>query len=320
MIKEFKNILIDKLATVKEAMKQLDMTAEKILFVVDEQNKLVGSLTDGDIRRWILKEGSLTENVSQVCNEGTYAVSTNYNIDAVKDKILELKIVYVPVLDDERRITQFLVWDKLFGEKIKRKSKEKINNSVIIMAGGKGTRLDPFTRILPKALIPVGEKTILEIIIDKFLDYDVKHFYISVNHKAKIIRSYFEESNPIYDITYLYEDKPLGTIGALKQLEGQIKGNLFLTNCDVIIDADYADLLKHHNKNKNDITLVASLKNFHIPYGVCEIMNGGNLVGLKEKPEYNLLVNTGMYVLNSDVLKFIPKNSFFHITQLIAYH
>jgi len=149
------------------------------------------------------------------------------------------------------------------------------------------------------------------------LEYQVECFYLSVNHKANIIKSYFEELNPEYNLEYLYEDKPLGTVGALKQLEGKIKDNLILTNCDIIIDTDYCDLYKHHIKNKNDITLVASVKHYNIPYGICKIENGGTLINIKEKPEYDFLVNTGMYVLNSDILQYIPKNEFFHITHLI---
>ena len=317
MITQFSSILIDKAASVKDALRQLDKNEEKILFIVEEDNKLVGSLTDGDIRRWILKEGSINEKVSEVCFKGTFSVNIGYELEAVKNEILKLQITYVPVIDHNKRIVEFLVWDKLFDRKIKRKTKESLDIPVVIMAGGKGTRLDPFTKILPKPLIPIGDKTILELIIDKFLDYRVNHFYISVNHKAKIIKSYFEELNPDYDLTYLYEDKPLGTVGALKQLEGQIEGDLILTNCDIIIDADYADILKHHRESHNDITVVASLKHYNIPYGICEIENGGTLTCIKEKPEYDFLVNTGMYIINSELLKFIPGNEFFHITHLI---
>lgn len=317
MIKEFSSILINENATVKDAMKLLDKTAEKILFVVKDDNILLGSLTDGDIRRWILKEGSINEKVSEVCFKGTFSVNIGYELEAVKKEILKLQITYVPVIDPNKRIVEFLIWDKLFDGKIKRKTKGILDIPVVIMAGGKGTRLDPFTKILPKPLIPIGDKTILEIIIDKFLDYRVNHFYISVNHKAKIIKSYFEELNPDYVLTFLYEDKPLGTVGALKQLDGQIKGDLFLTNCDIIIDADYANILKHHKENKNDITVVASLKHYNIPYGICEIENGGTLASIKEKPEYDFLVNTGMYIIDSELLKFIPGNEFFHITHLI---
>lgn len=317
MIKEFTNILINKSATVKEALKQLDKTAEKILFVVTDNNILVGSLTDGDIRRWILKDGALNAQVENVCFKGTYFVGTDYNLENVKEEILKRKIVYVPVLDKNREIIEFLVWDKLFDGKIVRKAKDKLNAEVVIMAGGKGTRLDPFTRILPKPLIPIGDKSILEIIIEKFTEYGLTEFYVSVNHKAKIIKSYFEEIQPEYKINFLYEDKPLGTIGALKQLEGKVAKEIILTNCDIIIEADYNDLLKHHKEHGNDITIVASLKHYNIPYGICETINGGTLINIKEKPEYDFLVNTGMYVIKNNVLEFIPKDEFYNATDLV---
>lgn len=317
MIKEFSNILINKSASVKDAMKQLDKTAEKILFVVQENNKLVGSLTDGDIRRWILKDGDLQSEVKDVCYKGTYFVNLDYDLELVKEEILRRKIVYVPVLNDGKEIIEFLIWDKLFDSKIIRKAKIKLDAEVVIMAGGKGTRLDPFTKILPKPLIPIGDKTILEIIIDKFTAYQINHFYISVNHKAKIIKSYFEEIQPKYKLNYIDEDKPLGTVGALKKLDGKLTKDIILTNCDIIIEADYSDLLNHHIEKKNDITIVASLKHYNIPYGICEIENGGTLVGLKEKPEYDFLVNTGMYVIKPEVLNYIPKDEFYHITHLI---
>ncbi len=317
MIKEFSNILLDRNATVKDALMQLDKNGQKILFIVEGDNKLVGSLSDGDVRRWILKEGPINEKVREVCFKGTFSVDLGYDLDVVKEEVLKLGITYVPVVDQNKKIVEFLVWDKLFQGEIKTQTKEPIDIPVVIMAGGKGTRLDPFTRILPKPLIPIGDKTILEIIIDKFLAYGVNHFYISVNHKAKIIKSYFEELQPEYKLNFLYEEKPLGTVGALRQLEGRTEGDLILTNCDIIIDADYADIVKHHKDKNNDITVVASLKHYNIPYGICEIENGGTLTCIKEKPEYDFLVNTGMYIIDSELLKFIPRNEFFHITHLI---
>jgi len=317
MIKEFSKILINSSASVKDALKQLDSTAEKILFVVNEKNQLVGSLTDGDIRRWILKDGPLSGSVENACFKGTYFVNDNYNITQVKEELFNRKIEYAPVINAKKEIIEFLAWDMLFDRKIIRDSKKKLEAEIVIMAGGKGTRLDPFTRILPKPLIPIGEKSILEIIFEKFMEYDNNVFYVSVNHKAKLIKSYFEEIKPDYLINYLYEEKPLGTVGALKQLENIIKKPIILTNCDIIIEANYSDILNHHLEIGNDITLVASVKHYNIPYGICEIENGGNLIEIKEKPEYDFLINTGMYVLNPEVLQYIPKNEFFHITHLI---
>lgn len=318
MLSEFKKILIDQSATVKDALKQLDLNTKKILFVVDKDLRLIGSLTDGDIRRWILKEGSLEEKVDQVCFKGTYFVyESEYKLDDLKKEIFKRKIKYVPVVDNNKTVLEFLVWDSLFNGELIRKPKEKLNALVVIMAGGKGTRLDPFTRILPKPLIPIGEKTILEIIIDKFIPYKVQHFYLSVFYKSAIIKSYFEELQPKYKISYIEESQPLGTAGALYQLRNKSYLPLLVTNCDIIIDADYTDILNHHLNEKNDMTMIVSVKHYNIPYGVCEIENGGQLKKIIEKPEYDFLVNTGMYIISQKSLELIPVNEFLHITHLM---
>ncbi|MGE4465984.1 sugar phosphate nucleotidyltransferase [Sphaerochaeta sp.] len=315
MLNDFAKLIIDASATVKEAMRKLDETALKILFVVDKGNILIGSLSDGDIRRWILKDGLLTASVSEVCYRETFFATAPYNIEDIKDEIYRRKILYVPVVTKTKEVKEFLIWDKLFGS-MKRNVVEKLDADVVIMAGGKGTRLEPFTKVLPKPLIPVNDKTILEHIIDKFLDFNVDSFYMSINHKAVIIKAYFEELNPPYSITYITEDKPLGTIGAVRQLAGKIEKELVLTNCDILIDADYHDILESHRKLGNHVTMVASLKQYKIPYGVCKIQNG-ELVCMKEKPEYDFLVNTGMYIINKEMLELIPEDTYFDATQFL---
>jgi len=316
-LQQFKSIIIDQSAPVKEALVRLEQNEQKILFVVENGNRLIGSLTDGDIRRWILKDGPLNASVEKVCFKGTFFVETGYDLQQVKEGMRERNVTYVPVLNQNHEIKEFLIYDKLFNSQIIKRPGNLVDADVVIMAGGKGNRLDPFTRVLPKPLIPVGDKTILEYIISKFLPYGVDHFYLSLGHKANIIRSYFEDLEPDYKISYLIENKPLGTAGALKKLEGKADGEIILTNCDTIIEANYADLLKHHRDMGNDMTMVSSLKNYRIPYGVCKVGSDGKLVRLEEKPEYDLLVNTGMYILNSDLLRYIPDGEFFHVTELI---
>jgi NDP-sugar pyrophosphorylase family protein len=178
-------------------------------------------------------------------------------------------------------------------------------------------RLNPFTKILPKPLMPIGEKPIIEIIINRFFDYGCKDFYLSLNYKSNIIKAYFSDFEHEYKINYILENKPLGTAGSLHLLKNMIKKTFFVSNCDILIEADYADILKFHYQRKNKITLVSSMKNFTIPYGVCEIQNGGILKNIREKPEYDFLVNTGMYVVEAAVLADIPKNQFYNITELI---
>jgi dTDP-glucose pyrophosphorylase len=317
MAQDIKQLTILPTTTLRDAMRQLETTEKKILFVVDESDRIIGTITDGDMRRWILSDGDIGDTIENVCNKHPYTVNEGYKIGFVKELMIAQKINCVPVVTDDRIIIDILFWDKVFSDSLEAKRKSKMNIPVVIMAGGKGTRLDPFTKILPKPLIPIGEKSVLEIIIDRFLEYDINRFYLSVNHKAKIIKSYFEELNPAYTLDYINETKPLGTAGSLKYLEGKLSGSMIVTNCDIIIQADYSDILEFHTMKNNDITIVASVKHYNIPYGICEIENGGSLTKLLEKPEYNFLVNTGMYVLNTDMLRYIPENISFHFTDLI---
>lgn len=206
-------------------------------------------------------------------------------------------------------------WIDIF--KNKPKESKRLNLPVVIMAGGEGTRLTPFTKVFPKPLMPIGEKPVIELIINKFADYGCDDFYLSLNYKAGMIKAYFNDFTPKYKISYIQEDKPLGTAGSLHFLKNMIHKTFFLSNCDVLIEADYADMLEFHRKNDNKITLVGSMKNFTIAYGVCEIRNGGSLRSIREKPDYDFLVNTGMYVLDAAVLNDIPENIFFNMTDLI---
>lgn len=301
----------------KEALTLLEENERRILFVVDQQMRLIGTLTDGDIRRWILAEGKLDGPIDQVCNTQPYVVGMNFDLERIKIDMLEKHFVGIPVINDNRELVDVLFWENVFGDDLIRKTAKPILLPVVIMAGGKGTRLDPFTKILPKPLIPLGDKTVIEQIIDSFVACGVDNFYISVNYKSRIIKSFFEELNPVYSVEYIHEDKPLGTAGCLRYLYGKVNTSIMVTNCDIIIKADYHDIIDFHTSHNNDVTLVASLKNYNIPYGVCEIENGGILTQIREKPEYNFLVNTGMYVLQPEILAHIPENEFFHITHLI---
>ena len=186
------------------------------------------------------------------------------------------------------------------------------------MAGGKGTRLKPLTNIIPKPLLPIGEKTILETIMDKFMDIGCSAFYLSVNYKADSIRHYFDtlERNN-YTISYFKEDKPLGTIGSLFLLKRIINQTFFISNCDIIIEEDYSEIYKYHKANSNEITIVAALKHYPIPYGTIETGENGKLITLTEKPELTFKINSGMYILEPHLLLEIPNNSFYHITDLI---
>ena len=315
-----KKLLVGSNIKIIEALKRLDETADKVLFVVDSNSKLLGALTDGDIRRYILNGRSLEDDITRVYNKNPKFLHENeYTQEKLKEIFLVHKITDVPILDENNIIVDIASWDKAFAEETHKTSKQgrRINVPVVIMAGGKGTRLDPFTKILPKPLIPIGDKPIIEVIMDKFHAFGMMDFYVTLNHKSKMIKAYFEEFKTKYKIKYIDEEKPLGTAGGLKYLPPEVSGVIFVTNSDIIIEADYRKILKFHKDNKNEITIVASVKNYNIPYGVCEIEEGGTLRKIKEKPDLSFVVNTGMYIVNSSALSIIPAGEYYHITQLI---
>lgn len=316
MKKDIDQFLVTPSISVKQAMQKLDESMGKILFVVNKHKQLLGALTDGDLRRWILKGGSIQESIEKVYNKKPLSYPHTTDHKGIREIMLTNRAECIPLVNERRRIVDLLFWQELFGEK-RSITRKRLTIPVVIMAGGKGARLDPFTKILPKPLIPVGEKTIIEIIIERFLLHKVKHFYISVNYKAHIIKSYFEELNTPYKITYLHEREFLGTAGGLKALEKKIADSFLLTNCDTIIDTDYHNIVRHHQMKGNDITIITSMIHYKIPYGICDITRDGRLKKITEKPEYSFLVNTGMYVVKATMMRLIPDGKEFHITDLI---
>jgi dTDP-glucose pyrophosphorylase len=312
--------LVESNVAILQALHLLEECRSKVLFVVDKDRVLRGSLTDGDIRRWILAGGGLQGDIGQVCHLDPVSVGKGYRKSAIRALMLESGIEGIPVLDTEGRVIDILFWKDLFREEEQPQSRSPghLEAPVVIMAGGKGNRLAPFTSILPKPLIPVGGKAILEVIIDRFHGVGCREFIVSVHHKARIIRSYFEELAPPYAVEFLEEDSPSGTAGALSLLASRFDRPFFVTNCDILVEADYAEIMAHHVEKGNLLTIVASLKRYTIPYGICRLGEGGVFERIEEKPEYGYLVNTGMYVLSPEALDFLPKGCFVHMTDLIS--
>ncbi|MFA5149155.1 MAG: nucleotidyltransferase family protein, partial [Candidatus Omnitrophota bacterium] len=258
----------------------------------------------------------LNDSLVNAMNRRPLTIKEGFSKEDAKDLMLKRQVECLPVVDEEKRVIASLSWIDLFKNNPKNLGSLKL--PVVIMAGGEGARLHPFTKVLPKPLMPIGDKPIIEIIINKFFDHGCSDFYLSLNYKSNIIKAYFSDFEHKYKINYVLESKPLGTAGSLHLLKNRIKKTFFVSNCDILIEADYADMLKFHRRRKNKITLVSSMKNFTIPYGVCEIESGGVLRDIREKPEYDFLVNTGMYILEASVLNDIPRNRSYNITDLIS--
>ena len=176
------------------------------------------------------------------------------------------------------------------------------------MAGGKGTRLMPFTSVLPKPLLPINQKPTINHIIDRFSQYSIEKFFVTLNYKSEILKTYLKDISKINNITTIHEKKPLGTAGSLFLMKSKIRNDFFLTNCDTIINENYNDIYKHHKLKKNDITIVAASKKFKIPYGVCDITK--NNFEMKEKPEFKYSVNTGFYIISKNCLKILKKKQY----------
>jgi len=303
--------------TIHQAMKALNKARNKCLMVVDEKGRLLGTLTDGDLRRSILRGADFNATIgSSYYRNPTVLIEGQYTKTEAGKLIRERKHELLPVLDKERLVVNYLTWEQVFEDDIKREP-TSINVPVVIMAGGKGTRLEPFTKVLPKPLLPIHEKPVIEHIIDRFIAVGVNDFHITVNYKGRILKAFFQELNPFYSVSFVDEQQPMGTAGSLKFFEGTFNDSFFVTNCDIIIEADYTDIYAFHNKYDFDITLVASAKEYIIPYGTCELNGDGYLANLKEKPKYSFLANSGLYVLNPEILKYIPENKMYNITDLI---
>jgi dTDP-glucose pyrophosphorylase len=312
-----KNTTIKSDESINNALKKLSLTGEKCLIVTDKDSKLLGTLSDGDLRKAILKGAVLGDTIKGIYQpKPTVLVEGRYNIEKVKKIFIKHKYDLIPVVNQYSVVVDVLIWAKVFGNG-KREIRQALDVPVVIMAGGRGTRLEPFTKVLPKPLVPIHDKPIIEHIIERFTKSGCSDFYLTVNYKGKILKAYFEELQPNYQVKFIEEQKPLGTAGSLQYLHGCFDQPFFVTNCDIIIKADYTNLYEFHQKGCYDITLVASAKEYIIPYGTCELNGDGHLSHINEKPKYDFLINTGLYVLNPSVLDLIPENKFCHITHLI---
>ena len=309
------NRIIDIHTSILQCLKKMDSEKVKLLFVFDDE-QFIGIITIGDIQRAIIKNANLNEKVSTILDKNKIYAIKDEALESIKNKMFSLRAELMPIVDEQNNLVNVYFWEDLFGE-TKKEPLFRFNLPVVIMAGGFGTRLKPLTNVLPKPLIPINDKTFIEEIFEQFSNHGCDAFFVSVNYKAELIEYYLSKQNLPYNIQYFKEDKPMGTAGSLSLLKGQIKETLFVSNCDILIDQDYSEVLKYHRENINEITVVAALKHYPIPYGTIETGENGRLLELIEKPEISFKINTGIYILEPHLLNEIPENVRFHMTQLI---
>lgn len=316
MMRDLNKISISPADTIRSSLHKMDATGMKLLLVL-KNGKFYSLLSIGDIQRAILSNISLDSAVSNILRHHVNIAKTTDSRDNVVAHMKEYRNEFMPIVDEDNNIVEVLFWDDLFKTKIHHRG-EDFNLPIVIMAGGQGTRLRPLTNVLPKPLIPIGEQTMMEDIMDRFVECGCHNFFVSVNYKADFMRHYFDNfSKHNYHIEYFQENKPLGTAGSLHLLAGKINDTFFVSNCDSILDDDYGEILRYHRENENEITVVSVMKSIYIPYGTLVTGEGGLLASIQEKPELTFQINTGMYILEPHLLKEIPSDRFYHITYLI---
>ncbi len=299
-------LFISPTVAIKEAMQKLGETQEKILFVVDKDNKLLGTVNDGDIRRGLIKGLNFTDEVHNVMHRKFSFVlhGTTKIKEAAKEIMTEKKIEQIPVLEEKGKIIDVVLWTDIIGTQKTPRKRENYHNQIVIMAGGKGSRLDPFTRILPKPLIPVGNKPVIEHIMASFHRSGFSRFIYTLNYKKEYLKLFLKENTYSYFIDWIEEEDYLGTAGSLKLLQEKIEDSFFVINCDSLIDVDFEKVLQWHKKQTAMITIVGCHNEVKIPYGVLEISNG-KLNQIHEKPVHDIIINTGLYIMEPCVLEYI---------------
>ena len=295
---KIKQRIIKKDKTLISALKVMDSTGFRSLLVLDSNNLFAGILSIGDIQRAIIKNIPLNAMVSDVLRQTPRIAEEVTPLEKIKEEMLRFRMEFVPVIDNTNHVKNVYFWDELFLEQ-KLPPKTQFNLPVVIMAGGSGTRLKPLTNVLPKPLIPIGEKTIIEEIFDRFGNHGCDEFFVSVNYKAELIEFYLRNQHLPYHLNFFKEEKPMGTAGSLSLLKDKMNQTFFVSNCDILIEQDYSEILDFHRQNKNEITIVAALKNYPIPYGVIETGNNGNLLNIQEKPEFTFKINSGMECISN---------------------
>jgi len=308
-MRDWQNIFVSSSTSIREVIEKITRNTIQICLVVNEDNRLLGTVTDGDIRNGILKGLTLDEPVVGIMND-TPTVATQFDD---RDQILATmrlkKIHHVPAVDDQGRVIGLETLDDILNPVEK-------DNVVVLMAGGLGTRLKPLTDDCPKPMLAVGNKPILETILTNFVDYGFKQFYLTVNYMAEIVTSYFGDGSRWgIDIRYIHEQQRMGTAGALGAMPVRPSAPLLVMNADLITKVNFNNLLAYHSQYGSKATMCVREYDFQVPYGVVKT-DGNRFVGIEEKPVKRFFVNAGIYVLEPEVLDYVPTNSFFDMPQL----
>lgn len=311
-----KDYIVSEEMSLMETMKVIDNNASGNAFLCRD-GILLAAVSDGDIRRSLMNGKDITSPVREIAN---YHPVYLYRKDSRKAEELmkEKMITALPIVDEQKKIV-----DIRFLLKKQPLLNKSLKTPVVIMAGGKGTRLKPYTDILPKPLIPIGDKTITEHIISHFSKFGCHDFYMIINYKKNFIKAYFMDSanqetqREMPKLHFVEEEQFMGTGGGIALVREAVRETFFLSNCDILVNADYEEILQKHKECNNLITIVCARKRVVIPYGTVEIKEDGSVAKFKEKPSFEFYTNTGFYVIEPAFLSRIPENTHIDITDVI---
>ena len=308
-ITKFKDYIINSEQTIRQSVVNLGKLKKNFCIVVDSNNKYVGTLTDGDIRRGLLLNFTLKDKVKDVCNRKSQFASRRMSENKIREFFQKKKVLFLPVINISKKVVGIYYFSDV-------EYLNTIENEMIIMAGGKGTRLKPFTNNTPKPLLPVNGKPIIEQIIMAAKKQGIRKFVISINYLGNKIKSYLKNGDKFdVDIKYINEDKPLGTVGSLYYFKNS-KLPFIVSNADIISNINYREMLEYHKKLNSYITIgaISNLEKNH--YGNI-IFKNNRVKKIEEKIEKKSFINSGIYILSPNIKKFFKTKKFFHMTEFI---
>jgi dTDP-glucose pyrophosphorylase len=310
-MKNCKEILLKPSATVKEAMQVIDKGGMRIALVMDENQKLLGTLTDGDIRRALLGSYDLQDSIEEIIFKHPTTCRISDTREQILDVAIKNKLYQVPIIDGEGKVVGLEEVESLLKP-------QHQTNRVVLMVGGLGTRLRPLTEHIPKPMLKVGDRPILETIILNFKKYGFTNIVLSVSYKADLIKSYFDDGSKLgVKIEYIHEDKKMGTAGALSLIKEWEDEPFFVMNGDILTNVNFKSMLNHHTKSNSVATMGVREYDFQVPYGVVNLEEN-TIESIEEKPVYNFFVSAGIYVLEPKALELIPKESYFDMPELFT--
>jgi len=308
-MKKLDKFIISSTCTIKEAFKTIDAGALKIAIIVNNEKKVIGTIGDGDIRRGILNGKTLDDTIEELYFKDPILAKQTDTKSQIIQKAIAKKIYQVPIVDKNNFLIDIVDLATLLKT-------QKRKNKIILMAGGLGTRLRPLTHDTPKPLLNVGDKPILQTIIESFAKYGFEDIIISVNYKSDMIKEYFKDGSQFgVKISYIDETKRLGTAGALSLIQENPQEPFFVMNGDLLTNVNFEKFLDFHMDENAIASMAIREDNFQVPYGVIET-NGAKITKIEEKPTYKYFVNAGIYILSPQVLKYIPKDQFFDMPTL----